>query len=361
MTARAGRGLGRREFLGAVGAAVSAAAVAGGSVAASAQAAGGPAEGKSAPLKIIDFHNHYVGPGFALTTLNGAPPSQRAYWEGVNRNLADPNALLASVEGATIAARVINTPTAFLQDADGNVPAGTDKRINDHLADLASKNAGRLYAMATVDAYSGDAGARELTRAVRELGLRGVFLESAKGDLLLDAPQARPTLAAAASLGVPVFVHPVTDPAMHERFKRHGRLGVRLARSTINSAALFAMLEGGVFDELPNLQVVVTTLALGGVLMAGGFGDGSRLRRDTPADKRRHVYIDTMGLHPALLRSAVDLLGADHVLVGTDWPIAEEKSVHDRLQKAFAACGLSVAEQHMIANGNVQRLLKIPG
>ena len=178
-----------------------------------------------------------------------------------------------------------------------------------------------------------------------------------RGDLLLDAPQARPTLAAAAALGVPVFVHPVTDPAMHERFKRHGRLGVRLARSTINSAALFAMLEGGVFDELPNLQVVVTTLAIGGVLMAGGFGDGSRLRqryagRQAPPRLYRHH-----GPAPALLRSAVDLLGADHVLVGTDWPIAEEKSVQDRLQKAFAICGLTAAEQQMIASGNVQRLL----
>ena len=163
---------------------------------------------------------------------------------------------------ADIAGRVINTPTAFIEDADGNVPAGTIERINDGLAELVSKNPGRLYALATVDAFSGDAGARELTRAV-PVGRRGVFLESAKKDLLLDAPQARPTLATAASLGVPVFVHPVTDPAMHKRFARYGFLGVRLARGTINSAALFALLESGTFDELPNLRVVVTTLALG--------------------------------------------------------------------------------------------------
>ena len=59
--------------------------------------------------------------------------------------------------------------------------------------------------------------ARELTRAVKELGLRGVFVESAKRDLLLGAKETRPTLAAAASLGVPVFVHPLTDPQLHKR------------------------------------------------------------------------------------------------------------------------------------------------
>jgi aminocarboxymuconate-semialdehyde decarboxylase len=196
-----------------------------------------------------------------------------------------------------------------------------------------------------------------LTRAVRELGLRGIFVESAKKDMLLDAPQARPALAVAASLGVPVFVHPITDPAMHKRFARYGFLGVRLARGTINSAALFALLESGTFDELPNLRVVVTTLALGGILLAGGFGDGQRLRSDAAALTRRHVYVDTMGLHPVLVRSAVDLLGADHVLMGTDWPIAVEKSVPERLQTALTACGLDSSAQQMVAGDNTLTLL----
>jgi len=134
---------------------------------------------------------------------------------------------------------------------------------------------------------------------------------------------------------------------------------VRLARANINAAALVALLEGGVFDELPNLRVVVTTLAVGGVLFAGGFGDGARSRKDAPALARRHVYIDSMGLHPVLMRAAVDLLGVDHVLVGTDWPIAVEKSVPERLGTALATCGLSASEQQMIASGNTLKLLGI--
>jgi aminocarboxymuconate-semialdehyde decarboxylase len=350
----------RRKFLGALGAGAGVAALAAGSLDAQTPATAQKVDDKNAaPLKIIDFHNHYIGPRLTLTNLAAVPPAQKQYWEGVNRKLADPTALTASIEAAGIAARVINTPTAFIEDADGNVPTDVFPRINDHLAELVSKNPGRLYGLATVDAYSGDAGARELTRAVRDLGLRGVFVESAKRDLLLDAKEARPTLAAAASLGIPVFVHPITDPTMHKRFAKYGRLGVRLARSTINSAALFAMLEGGTFDELPDLRVVVTTLAIGGVLLAGGFGDGYRLRSDAPALTRRHVYIDTMGLHPALVRSAVDLLGADHVVMGTDWPIAEEKSVPERLQKAFAFCGLDASQQQMIASGNTLKLLGV--
>jgi len=66
-----------------------------------------------------------------------------------------------------------------------------------------------------------------------------------------------------------------------------------------------------------------------------------------------------MGLHPALVRSAVDLLGSDHVVMGTDWPIVEERSVPERLHKAFAFCGLDASQQQMIASGNTLKLLGV--
>jgi predicted TIM-barrel fold metal-dependent hydrolase len=341
----------RREFLGALSAGVAAA----GSLAAATEATAQSA----APLKIIDFHNHYMGPSWTLTNLANAPPAARAAIEALNRNLQSQDALLSSIESAGIAARVINTPTAFIEDADGNIPPGAIERMNDQMAELAGNHPGKLYGLATVDAFSGEAAARELTRAVKELKLRGVFVESTKRDLILGAKESRPTLAAAAALGVPVFVHPLTDAALHKRFSGTGRMGVRLARGTINNAALISMLEGGTFDEVPKLQVVMTTLAMGGILLAGGFGEGSGIRSDAPALTRRHVYVDTMGIHPAVVRCAVDLLGADHVLTGTDWPIMVEKSVPERLQKAFAHCGLTAAEQQMIAGGNTLKLLGV--
>jgi aminocarboxymuconate-semialdehyde decarboxylase len=340
----------RREFLGALGL----------GVAAGVGIAPGETSAQTAmPSRIVDFHNHYMGPSWTLTNLNGMPPKARAAWEKINANLQSQDALLGSVETASIAARVINTPTAFIEDADGKYPAEAIRRINDAMAELVDKHAGKLYGLATVDAFTGDAGAAELTRAVRELRLRGVFLESAKGDLVLGDRETRPTLAAAAALDVPVFVHPMTDPQLNKRFARSGPIGTRFARGTINSAALINMLEGGTFDELPRLKVVVTTLAFGGVLLAGGFGNGQNIRSDAPALARRHIYIDTMGIHPAVIRTAIDLLGADHVVVGTDWPVAVETSVPERLQKAFTHAGLTADEQAMIASGNVIRLLKI--
>ena len=199
----------RREFLGAVGVGVAAASTLATTSESAAQGA--------APIKIVDFHNHYVGPSFPLTNLANVPPASRAAFEVINRNIQSPDALLSSVESAGIAARVINTPTAFIEDADGKLAAGTIERVNDHMAEFVAKHPDKLYGLASIDAFSGEAGARELTRAVKELKLRGAFVESAKRDLILGAKETRPTLAAAAALGLPVFVHPLTDAELHKR------------------------------------------------------------------------------------------------------------------------------------------------
>lgn len=313
----------------------------------------------SAALNVLDFHNHYIGPVFTSIAGRGAPAAATAYWQKVNRDLTDQQALLSSIETAGIAGRVVNTPLEFIQSPDDEVPPDLPRRVNDQLAELVGKNRGRVFGLATVDAYSGDAGALELTRAIRELGLRGVFVASAKKDLLLDAPEARPTLAAAASLGVPVFVHPITDGQLSKRLARYGVLGATFNRGAINAASLIALLESGAFEQLPDLRVVVTTLAIGGVLLAGASGDTRGAPRDRRGLLRRHVYVDTMGLQPTLIRSMVDVLGADRILAGTDWPIFEELSVPQRLQAALSACGLDAAEQQMIAAGNALKLLGI--
>src|SRR5215203_1636353 len=62
-------------------------------------------------LKVIDFHNHFLGDAFNPIVGGTNPPAvRRAYFDAVNRNLASSQALLDSVETAGVAARVINTP-----------------------------------------------------------------------------------------------------------------------------------------------------------------------------------------------------------------------------------------------------------
>ena len=66
-----------------------------------------------------------------------------------------------------------------------------------------------------------------------------------------------------------------------------------------------------------------------------------------------------MGVHPASVMAAVELLGADHVLAGTDWPIVVERDVPTRLAKALTLAGVDPAGREMVASGTALKLLGV--
>jgi aminocarboxymuconate-semialdehyde decarboxylase len=308
-------------------------------------------------VSVVDFHNHHVPARFDVTAAKTAPANQRARWEAIARKLADEDLLLEDMRDGHLAARVVNIPAQLIADADGQVPHDVIRAINDHVAELVTRHAGRIHGLASVDAYDGDTSAREAERAIRDLGLSGLFVDCARGEALIDAPQARATLAVAANLGVPVFIHPVAPQPLTRQMSPYGLIGTLFARGTVNSAALIALVEGGVFAQLPGLRVVVTAHAIGGLAMASGLSDQSRQGGGAIEVLRKHVYIDTQMIHPALIRAAVDLLGADHVLAGSDWPIVDVGPIRGRLIEAMERAGLSRDQQTAIAGGNCLHLL----
>ncbi|HEY8252937.1 MAG TPA: amidohydrolase family protein [Burkholderiales bacterium] len=299
-------------------------------------------------MELIDFHNHHIPLRFEQDVLRASPASQRPRWEVLARRLSDEELLLRDIREGDINARVVNMSPALMANADGHVPHDTIVAMNDDLAALAARHPGRIHGLASVDAYDGERSAREAERAICDLGLRGLFVDCARGDLMIDAPQARPTLEVAANLGVPILVHPVAPQPLTRRMTSYGSVGSLFARGTANSAALIALVEGEVFSELPGLRVVVTSLALGGIAMIAGLSRQSLER----------VYMDTNICHPVLLRAAIDLLGAENVLAGTDWPI-NDGPIRSRLTAAMRAARLSDAEQELVAAGNCRRLLRI--
>jgi aminocarboxymuconate-semialdehyde decarboxylase len=308
---------------------------------------------------IIDFHNHHVPARFELTAARTAPASQRVRWDMLARKLPDEQLLLKDIREGRLGARVVNIPGNLIADAEGHVPHDTIMAINDELAGLVARHPGCIHGLASVDAYDGDRAAREAERAISELGLRGLFVDCARDELLIDAPQARPTLEVAAKRGVPVFVHPVAPQPLTRQMAPYGLIGTLFARGTVNSAALIALVEGGVFSQLPGLRVVVTAHAIGGLAMAAGLSGQSRLPSGTIEVMRKHVFIDTTLIHPALIRASVDLLGVHNVVAGSDWPIAGEVPLGGMLTDAMQQTQLSANEQNAIAAGNSLGLLGI--
>ncbi|MDX5627196.1 MULTISPECIES: amidohydrolase family protein [unclassified Brenneria] len=308
---------------------------------------------------IIDFHCHHVGAQWSALRPNFAA-SQQARWEENYRYLHSIDALLEQVDKGDLEARVINTPLAFAGGEERRVPTKIIQDINDYLAELTLRHHGKLYALASVDAFNGEAGAREAERAIRELGLSGLFIESASGDLLLDAAEARPTLQLASELKIPVFIHPVNPPVLTERLADYDHQGILLARGTINAAALISLLHNDLLATLPGLQIVIATIGIAGLTLSAAFDHTARFLAGTPAELRQHIYIDTMGFSPQTIAHAIDLLGSDHVITGSDWPIINRGAIREPLNRVFDSLGLDDDARRNIASGNLKRLLKLP-
>jgi predicted TIM-barrel fold metal-dependent hydrolase len=296
---------------------------------------------------VVDFHGHWFPP--SVVQLDGSdalPAVVRDAWP----LLTDVGAQLEAAEAAGTDIRVVNAVLSSIAPLSTVPFAELPARTNDTLAEAVREHGPRLAALATVDPYRGDEGAEEARRAVEELGLPGIVVDAAQGERLLTAPEARPTLAYAASAGVPVFAHPVNPPILPLRYVSQRHAGVLLARAGESALSTLSLLSAGTLGELDGLEIVLA--GIGGVaLLLGGF------LPEQAAAARGRLHIDTMGFDPAVVRFFVDVVGPGHVLVGSDWPIIDRDASRDRVAALLDAIGAEGADRERIAGGNALALL----
>ena len=293
-------------------------------------------------MTCIDFHGHVLPPGI----VSSLPPGVE-HWP----LLADLDGQLAQLEHTDIDVRVICAPPSLLAGGDLT-------RANDWLARQVERKPDRLRALASIDAFAGEAGAAEVDRAVAGLGLAGIVVDCSTEDgVRLDHPLARPTLQRAAELGAPVFVHPISPRQPTERLTDLGHAGVLLARGTEDAASVLALLRSGIWDELAGLVLVIPLIAVAALMLAGSVGAEPDWSGRDPASARRNLYFDTMGFDPATIRYAVDVVGADHVLLGSDWPIMPLPP-RGRTAGLLAAAALTPPEIALVSGENAERILR---
>jgi predicted TIM-barrel fold metal-dependent hydrolase len=302
---------------------------------------------------IVDFHGHWFPPSVVeQRTTDGLPPAVREAWP----LLTDLDRQLESAASAGTDVKVVCAPLSSLAPAATVSIEQLAARTNDEMAQAVGEHGGRLVALATVDAYSGDAGAEEARRAVEELGLPGILLDAAQGELLLSDPVARPTLEFAAERGIPVYAHPVNPPVLAPRYAARGGIGVLLARGSESALSTLALISSGTLTELPGLELVIAGIG-GAALLLSTFLDRSDELAPLPSSERARLHIDTMGFDPAVIRFAVDVLGPERVLVGSDWPIMWREPSRRRVTETLAEIPIAPEERALIAGGNARRLL----
>lgn len=308
------------------------------------------------PDPLIDFHSHYYDPAW----MPAATP--RGFSAGFARAqalLTDIDAQLAAMDAAGVDMKVRSAPLSTLVGPGEEPPVALTTRINNRFAALVAAHPTRLLGLASIDPFGGEAAARELKRAVTALGLGGACLDCARGDRFLDDPAARPVLDAAAELHVPLFIHPVSPRGYTEHLAPHGQVGILMARGTEAAASVISLIRNGTLMVLPDLKIVIPMISASILLFAGMLNhEGGRDQPpDPPPSALMHrLYVDTMGFDPHTIRFAIETVGADHVLVGSDWPITPI-TARGRVEAALDAAGLGSEDRIAVLGGNALALL----
>jgi aminocarboxymuconate-semialdehyde decarboxylase len=238
----------------------------------------------------------------------------------------------------------------------GKLAAVTNEAVAAHCA----AGQGRLVGLGTLPLQHPALAVRELTRAVGELGLRGVSVSTTVAGRELADHAFDPVWEAAAGLGAIVFIHP-WGCSLGARLGAHF-LGNTFGQPAETALALSHLIFGGTLDRHPALKLLA---AHGGGFLPTYIGRSdhawdnrpdARGCADRPSRYLRRIWYDALVYTPEALRHLVEVAGADRVVLGTDYPF--DMGVTDPVERA-AAAGLPAADLTAILSGNAATLLAL--
>jgi len=180
-------------------------------------------------------------------------------------------------------------------------------------------------ALGTVPFQAPDLAVAELDRIHKSLGFRGIEIATNVAGEDFSAERFRKIFARIEELGLLVFMHPTGFPEAR-RFADHYLVNV-IGNPLDSTVAVHHLIFGGVLDDHPNLKLVIAHG--GGYLPAysGRIDHAAAARPDTceriqrmPTTYLKRLYFDTIVFTHHQLEYLVEQYGADHVLMGTDYP-----------------------------------------
>jgi len=254
-------------------------------------------------------------------------------------------------------------PTQFYYLVDPSLGQESSQIVNNGIAANIKGHPKRFVGLGTVPLQDPDLAVSELEYAVKKLNLRGIEINgSVRGMDLTDGRLAlEKFFAKVQELDVILFMHP-TGYTQGERLLDHyfnNVIGNPLETTVAASHLIF----DGVMDRYPKLKVV---LPHGGGFLAHYWermNHGWKARPDCrtvikkkPTTYLEKFYFDTIVFDPQMLDNMVRRYGADHIVMGTDYPF--DMGVEDPVGFVQRA-KLSSSQRDQILGGNAARLLKI--
>lgn len=290
-------------------------------------------------MRKFDIHTHYYPPIYfdkirelpSEFSFDQSPSGQTiityrgARFFGVTAPMTDVAKRLEDMDRVGIDVEVVSlsTPNVFFTDARHQTEIA--RIVNDAYAELIAQHPTRFKAFASIPMDDSDEAVKELHRAIDELKMNGVILLSNIGGKPLTSPEYRPFFAEANRMKLCILLHPML-PANTDPFREYV-LGPIVGFMFDTTLAVARMCFDGMFRDFPDIRWIIGHL--GGAVpylmerLDNGWRDFVECRAkidELPSYYLKKLYYDTVNFNPHMLMMVRDMIGADHMVMGSDYP-----------------------------------------
>ena len=322
----------------------------------------------------FDLHTHFYPPVYfdkirelpSEFSFGQSPSGQTiityrgARFFGVTPAMTDVSKRLEDMDRVGIDVEVVSlsTPNVFFADAQHQPEIA--RMVNDAYAELCAQHPARFRAFASIPMDDPDAALKELHRSINELKMNGVILLSNIGGKPLTSPEYRPFFAEANRMKLCILLHPML-PANTDPFREYV-LGPIVGFMFDTTLAVARMCYDGMFKDFPDIRWIVGHL--GGAVpylmerMDNGYRDFIECRvkiDELPSVYLKRLYYDTVNFNSHMLMMVRNMIGADHMVMGSDYP--HLLGSIDRAVSSIESLGVAEEEKQRIFEGTALSIL----
>lgn len=249
------------------------------------------------------------------------------FFRRVEANCFAPEARLQDCQNHQVSVQVLSTvPVMFSYWARPHDGLYIAQFLNDHIAQVVQAHPKKFIGLGTLPLQDPKLAVQEAERCVRQLKFPGFQIGSHVNDWNLSDPRLFPVYEALENLGAALFIHPWE--MMGERQMPQYWLPWLVGMPAETSRAICSMIFGGVFEKFPKLRVAFAHGGGSFPITWARVQHGFEVRPDLcavdckvpPKDYIGHFYVDSLVHDPKVLKFLIELLGADKICLGSDYP-----------------------------------------
>jgi aminocarboxymuconate-semialdehyde decarboxylase len=313
------------------------------------------------PERIPDWFSKY-GYGQFITLEHHKPCCAKMIQGGkvfreVEQNCWDAGVRVKEMDMTEVGMQVLSTiPVLFNYWAKPEHGLETSRYFNDHIAQCVTDHPKRFIGIGTVPMQDVDLAIKEMERCVKELKMPGLELGSNINNTNLGDPIYAPFWRAAEELGCCIFVHPWE--MMGEKDMQKYWLPWLVGMPAETARAISSMIFSGVLERHPRLRVAFAHGGGSFPFTIGRIEHGFNVRPDlcaidNPVNPREYLgkfWIDSLVHDPKAMNYIIDLIGAEKICLGSDYPFPLGEHHPGKLIESMNELSSAVKEKLLFRN-----------